>query len=422
MAQEAKEATTQDVEPLDLDSLRSRIKSSLSARRALASIVRDGCNETSLLNNLLPYFQPATEMRKLEEKLERKKKANQNFTTRVRKLGERLEYDAKDIERILEELGSDEEMIKGTYIGINVYGFWQLPDKMNSLGTWLLSLSRGLQNGDLSETDRMRSVIYVCCLVKAATGKKHFKDIATIIAAGTGNESINIHKLADNIRNQINRDRKSDIKFRVQRKGKSKGKRELAKGSGYHLMCAVADEEVSEWTTHPGANQPTKDADPPKEMNFVVIGTDHRMQQSEASFEAILRSWLVRSYFEPLTAIAEEYSETLGESIGQRLAKERHLRWYSLDMTTEEKSDAGILEEQYSRPPSQAGVTFRVPSDDIREMAWIEKLVQSASGTTIVICGYLHLEPVVKMLRAKGHTVDQRIYLESVPEIRLPTK
>ena len=57
-------------------------------------------------------------------------------------------------------------------------------------------------------------------------------------------------------------------------------------------------------------------------------------------------------------------------------------------------------------------------SDDVREEAWVERLVMNASGTTIVICGYLHFESLAKKLRARGHTVDQRVYLETVPEIR----
>lgn len=157
-------------------------------------------------------------------------------------------------------------------------------------------------------------------------------------------------------------------------------------------------------------------------MNFVVIGTDHRMQHSEAGFEGLLRAWLAREFFEPLEAIAEEHIERehTHESIGQRLAHERDLRWYNLDMTSEEKQQAGILNEQRGRPMSEEeGLAYRVPSDDVREDAWIQKLTSSGSGTTLVICGYLHFEPLVKRLRTKGHAVDKRVYLETVPEIRM---
>lgn len=96
------------------------------------------------------------------------------------------------------------------------------------------------------------------------------------------------------------------------------------------------------------------------------------------------------------------------------------MRWYNLDMTTEEKSSSGILQEQRSRPFSQDFLAYRVPSDEVREAAWVEKLLNSGSEmrTTLVICGYVHFDCLVKRLRAKGHVVDARVYLETVPEIR----
>jgi hypothetical protein len=83
-------------------------------------------------------------------------------------------------------------------------------------------------------------------------------------------------------------------------------------------------------------------------MNFVVIGTDHRFQNSDCGLEGFLRAWLNQCFVEPLEAIAEEYCEKIGESVGQRLALERGVRWYNVDMTTEEKCKAGILDEQRS--------------------------------------------------------------------------
>ncbi len=155
-------------------------------------------------------------------------------------------------------------------------------------------------------------------------------------------------------------------------------------------------------------------------MNFVVIGTDHRLQFSERGFEALVSSLADERFFEPLGAIAEEYPE--GEtvsSVGQRVAQRKNVRWYNLDMTIEEKQTAGVLQEQVSRRGKrQESVTYRLSSDDIREEAWTQKLTKSESGTTIVICGYLHFEPLVRRLREQGHAVDKRIYLEAVPEIK----
>ncbi len=153
-------------------------------------------------------------------------------------------------------------------------------------------------------------------------------------------------------------------------------------------------------------------------MNFVVIGADHRMQNSECGFEALLRAFLNQRYLLPLEAIAEEYRERLGRSMAQDLAEERGLRWFNLDMTPGEKFKAGILENQFSRSISQENVATRMSSDELREEIWAKKLTNSCSGTTIVICGYFHFESLVKKLRQKGHVVDKRVYLETVPEIR----
>jgi len=155
-------------------------------------------------------------------------------------------------------------------------------------------------------------------------------------------------------------------------------------------------------------------------MSFVVIGTQHEFQGREAGFEGMLRALLDQRWIEPLTAIAEEFDEAIGDSsVAQRLAFERHLCWCNVDMTRREKQDAGILQEQDERLERQKdGNTYRVPSDDVRENWWVEKLVRSCAGTTLVICGYLHFEPLVQKLGAKGHRVyDRRVYLSTVPTI-----
>ena len=157
-------------------------------------------------------------------------------------------------------------------------------------------------------------------------------------------------------------------------------------------------------------------------MNFIVIGTAHEFQNCDAGLEGILRAFLDQRYIEPLVAIAEEFDDAIGKSsLALRLALERHLCWYNIDMSNREKADAGILQEQEGRRKMiQEGIAYRVPSDNVREDAWVEKLVRPASGTTLVVCGYVHFEALVQKLRARGHTAaDKRVYLHNVPEIIL---
>jgi hypothetical protein len=156
-------------------------------------------------------------------------------------------------------------------------------------------------------------------------------------------------------------------------------------------------------------------------MNYVVIGTDRRFQHNDQGLEAILRVWLSQRYFEPLVAIAEEFHQAIGGStVAQKLAGERNLRWFNVDMTDEERRVAGIYREQWNRPGMfQEAVTYRIPSDDVREEAWVRRLFSEGDGTVILICGYLHFESIVQKLRAKGNVVDKRVYLDSVPEIKI---
>jgi hypothetical protein len=156
-------------------------------------------------------------------------------------------------------------------------------------------------------------------------------------------------------------------------------------------------------------------------MFFVVVGTDHSFQHSVAGFRGLLHGLTSMNFFEPLTAIAEEFHEDIGvTSVAKELAEERAVPWLNVDMTNEEKQRAGILQEQRDRPKPQGNVVYRVPSDEVRENAWAGKLV-ARSGTVAVVCGYLHLEPLVAKLRAGGHAVDKRVYLDTVPKIKEAT-
>src|ERR1700675_3435356 len=117
-------------------------------------------------------------------------------------------------------------------------------------------------------------------------------------------------------------------------------------------------------------------------MQCVVIGTDHRMQSNDRGFNGLLRGLLTENFCEPVGAIAEEYHQNIGESVAQRVARELGLCWYNIDMTDEERRKAGIFEEQSWRRDN--AFTMRVPSDDVREEAWIAKL-GTGPWTTFVI-------------------------------------
>jgi hypothetical protein len=151
-------------------------------------------------------------------------------------------------------------------------------------------------------------------------------------------------------------------------------------------------------------------------MTFEVIGTDHRFQQRDVGLHHLLESFFELQYFAgPIQLIAEESDNRWGNSVARNIAVEHHIEWLSVDMTPEEKAAAGIAEEQPAR--RESGRQVRVPSDDIREQAWVEKLEASGKEHILVVCGYLHLEGLVQKLKIRGHETAQRVYLETVPDI-----
>jgi hypothetical protein len=153
-------------------------------------------------------------------------------------------------------------------------------------------------------------------------------------------------------------------------------------------------------------------------MNFLVIGTDHGLQERDPGFEGLLRALVKINFIQPLAAVGEEFGRKMSEAtVARRVADEAGLRWINIDMTLEEREEAGILQDQRSRPISTNRICTRVPSDDIREEEWVRRLTESGEGTTIVICGYLHFDALVEKLRSQEHTVDQRVYLETLPRI-----
>jgi hypothetical protein len=197
--------------------------------------------------------------------------------------------------------------------------------------------------------------------------------------------------------------------------------------SSYNLSLGSDDQEGRRcFNTIPGHAQGTVDRSPQRRkmtamymlnrqviVNFVIIGTDHGLQSSDLGYEALIDAFLRQQQLPPLTAIAEEWHETLGETVAQRLAKKHGRGWFNMDMTDEEKKAAGIWDDQQQHPRQSC----RVNSDDLREAFWVEKLLCGGSGTTLAICGYLHFESLARKLCDRECEVVRRVYLESVPKI-----
>jgi hypothetical protein len=159
-------------------------------------------------------------------------------------------------------------------------------------------------------------------------------------------------------------------------------------------------------------------------MDYVVVGTDHKLQRADSQDTGLrdLLQSIIASH--PVVLIAEEVktSEDV-RTFGRELIGED--KWLSIDMTTQQRKDAGIYEVLRSGGPVRHPVTgndvrgnvYHKKSEGIRETFWLGKIqgwckgAKVASGTVVVTCGHNHLKPLAEKIKAQGHSVIEREYL-----------
>lgn len=89
-------------------------------------------------------------------------------------------------------------------------------------------------------------------------------------------------------------------------------------------------------------------------------------------------------------------------------------------MTVDERKAAGIYEALRNRPghpddTMEYTIEERIPADAVCENHFAEHILtaDSETGLVLVLVGDMHVEPVARRLRAKGHAVD--VHSELVP-------
>ena len=78
-------------------------------------------------------------------------------------------------------------------------------------------------------------------------------------------------------------------------------------------------------------------------MNMTILGTDHDLQHSDAGLKERIAT-LVESA--QVSLIGEEYTQN---SVAHQVADSRGIRWISIDMTQQERNNAGIGNLDYRR-------------------------------------------------------------------------
>lgn len=164
-------------------------------------------------------------------------------------------------------------------------------------------------------------------------------------------------------------------------------------------------------------------------MNVLIISVSHPLQLLEVETDsellraskARLRAMLEERFAAgAVAAIFEECSFTK-ESIAAQLAAGRNpnkVPWHNICMTVEERKAAGIYDALNNRPGHpddnmEYTIEERIPADEIREDYFAEHILaaEPAQGDILVLVGDMHVEPVARRLRTKGHTVEIRTEL-----------
>jgi hypothetical protein len=159
-------------------------------------------------------------------------------------------------------------------------------------------------------------------------------------------------------------------------------------------------------------------------LNFVVIGTDHHLQEvdnGDNGLMTLLQSKLSES---EVVLIAEETRTSKDvETFGKQLIGNE--KWLSIDMNAEERAAAHLGDLPCQQGPGYDPVThtdivvnrYHKAIETIRENFWLDKIFNLcdarniSDGTVIITCGHNHLPFLAEKIESRGHTVSQDEYM-----------
>jgi hypothetical protein len=163
-------------------------------------------------------------------------------------------------------------------------------------------------------------------------------------------------------------------------------------------------------------------------MEMIVLGIDHALQAHDQPLEELVAGLVKRNH---VTMIAEE-NRIFYDTIARRVAESLAVAWVQMDMSTEDRMKAGILNKLSNRMqvrgydandlPIQA-IRYAPVEDGIREEFWLDRIESATpSGTVLVICGPLHCRPFSEKAARRGHIVSSILFYpedlsELIPEL-----
>ena len=158
-------------------------------------------------------------------------------------------------------------------------------------------------------------------------------------------------------------------------------------------------------------------------LNFIVIGTDHDLQKA-AHIDTGLRDLLTTIKAEnDVVLVAEEVLIGEDNTFGRELFGASI--WLSVDMTDEQREDAGIFDTLRKGVPPDLGQDgsyhpangYQLHAQGVREHFWLDRVFENCrnravrEGTVVVTCGANHAHFLSAKIAARGHFVAVRYYI-----------
>ncbi|HEY6769565.1 MAG TPA: hypothetical protein VI386_32890 [Candidatus Sulfotelmatobacter sp.] len=175
------------------------IQADKRGKKALASLMKGGCNPGMLLRELLLYC--GSDLGAFIQWDKKYAHAKTQLTT----ISTQLERYAVIIETIARDVMDDD---------YEPYGpAFHIPVSLRQSAQLLSSALTALKKQTHGKTGKNTRLVYLSYHIKAATNRPHYKEIASLIASLRRDTSCNIVQLADAIRRTIKRHEQQDPKF-----------------------------------------------------------------------------------------------------------------------------------------------------------------------------------------------------------------
>lgn len=146
-------------------------------------------------------------------------------------------------------------------------------------------------------------------------------------------------------------------------------------------------------------------------MEVTIVGLDHQTQWQDSTgmLKRLLEGLCSTNQID---LIAEEASAQMPTTVGQRLAQRQDIPWLNVDMSNQQRVEAGIdhqvptgplFDESYNFVGSTQ--SYEPAIQGVREKYWLNQILRCHCERVILVCGAIHLDTISESLKHIGHVV-----------------